>query len=828
MENLTPMMRQYHKIKLENPGILLFFRLGDFYEMFYEDAVLASRELEITLTSRNTDKQGNPIPMCGIPHHSVNSYLAKLLKKGFKVALCDQVEDPRHAKGIVKREVTRILTPGTTIEESVLDLKENNYLASLVSQGQSVAASFIDVSTGEFWIAEFDGKKGPEKLEQELSHFRPKEIVFPESSEETLASLFPSTLTNGVVRTPQPDWTFNADFCSRVLLQHFKVTSLDGFGLKGDSPGLLAAGALLHYLKETQKTNLGHIGTLSFLEQTSYLRMDESTVQNLELVQRLDGSRKWTLLATMDQTRTAMGARMLRSLMLRPSLDLDEIEERLDAVEELRSSVVGLTRLREVLGGIHDMERLLSRITMETASPRDLLSLRDSLRKLPDLMEALSGYRCKLLRPAIDMLENVAELLARSIAENAPVVLTEGRIIREGYHPELDELREISSSGKSYIAQIETRERERTGIPSLKVKYNRVFGYFIEVTKTHLDSVPEDYIRKQTLAGSERYINAELKEYEETVLGADERIVELERELFLKVRAEVGAEAERIQKTARNIACLDLLGCFAEVSRTHHYVRPQVDRSLGLSIRAGRHPVLELQSTEPFVPNDLECDATGDQMLILTGPNMGGKSTYLRQIALIVIMAQMGSFVPAEEARIGLVDRVFTRVGASDNLALGRSTFMVEMIETAKILNTATIRSLVLLDEVGRGTATFDGLSIAWAVAEYLIREKTRRARTLFATHYQELTGLESLYEGVKNYCVTARESGKDILFFHRVMPGIANKSYGIQVARLAGVPVPVVERAQAILARLERKQLNLTGKKRPSMEIEELQKALF
>ena len=828
MENLTPMMRQYHKIKLENPGVLLFFRLGDFYEMFYEDAVVASRELEITLTSRNNDKQGNPIPMCGIPYHAVNSYLAKLLKRGFKVAICEQVENPRQAKGIVRREVARILTPGTAIEESVLDVKENNYLASLVEHEESVAAAFVDVSTGEFWIVQYEGEEGPEKLEQELCHFRPKEVVFSESSEEVLTSLLPGALQDGIVRTSQPDWTFNSDFCSRILMQHFGVSSLEGLGLEIDAPALSAAGALLNYVKQTQKTDLKHIVTLSVLDQTDYLRMDDATVQNLELIQRLDGSKKWTLLAAIDDTKTAMGARLLRAWMLRPSLNLALIEQRHDAVEELSRSVVGLNELQKVLSSIHDIERLLSRVTMETASPRDLLSLRDSLLTLPELVTVLSRYENQLLRPEIDLLENVVQLLVQSIADDAPVVLNEGRIIRKEYDAELDDLRAVSSSGKAYIAQLEAREKKKTGISSLKVKYNRVFGYFIEVTKTHLDSVPEDYIRKQTLASSERYINAELKEYEEKVLSAEERIVELERELFLKVRGEVAAEAERIQGVARILGRLDVLSSFAEVGRRNHYVRPRMDQGVALSIQAGRHPVLELQSSDPFVPNDLECDAKADQMLLLTGPNMGGKSTYLRQIALIVILAQMGSFVPADAARIGLVDRVYTRVGASDNLALGRSTFMVEMIETAKILNTATPRSLVLLDEVGRGTATFDGLSIAWSVAEYLIREEDRRARTLFATHYQELTGLEALYDGVKNYCVTARESGKDILFFHRVMPGVANKSYGIQVARLAGVPAPVIERAQAILARLERKQLNLTGKKRPTLEIEELQKELF
>ncbi|UCF36821.1 MAG: DNA mismatch repair protein MutS [Acidobacteriota bacterium] len=832
MEKLTPMMRQYHKIKMEHPDILLFFRLGDFYEMFYEDAVVGSRELEITLTSRNKDSKGAPIPMCGIPHHAATTYVSKLLRKGFKVAICEQVEDPSQAKGIVKREVARILTPGTAIEEGVLETRENNFIASLVKRDDALAASFLDVSTGEFWVTEFSGELACEKMEQEWFQFQPREVIFPESSKQELEESLAACFSLGAVRTPQADWVFNLDYSQRVLLQHFQVQSLDGFGLNGEVHAMSAAGGLLNYVKETQKTHLTHITGLTLIEQAQFLKMDDSTIRNLELVQGIDGNRKWTLLATLDMTKTGMGARLLRRWLLRPSLDLAEINERLDAVDELTKSVMGMSRLGGILNDIYDLERLLSRVTMEKANARDLLSLRESLRSLPRLDEALAAYETSGLSPRIDHLEDVLDLLDRSIADDPPVTLNEGRIMRSGYNAELDELREISRSGKSFIARLESQERDRTGIPSLKVKFNRVFGYFIEVSKTRLDAVPEDYIRKQTLASSERFITPELKEYEDKVLGAEERIIALERELFVAVRSAVADQAGRIQQVARVIATLDVLLAFAETAQRHRYVRPQLDESTILRIQGGRHPVLELQGNDPFVPNDLLTDADHEQMLILTGPNMGGKSTYLRQNALIVIMAQAGSFVPAAEAQVGLVDRIFTRVGASDNLARGRSTFMVEMIETAKILNTATRRSFILLDEVGRGTATFDGLSIAWSVAEYLVNEESRRARTLFATHYQELTKLEELYDSVRNYCVTVREGGKDIIFFHRVMPGIANKSYGIEVARLAGVPQAVIERAREVLTRLERKQLNLTGRKRsstvPDDTFSDLQKGLF
>jgi DNA mismatch repair protein MutS len=825
----TPMMRQYHKIKMEHPDLLLFFRLGDFYEMFFEDAITGSRELEITLTSRNNDRSGNPIPMCGIPYHAAENYLTRLLKKGFKVAICEQVEDPRTAKGIVKREVTRILTPGTTIEKGLLDSKENNYLGCLTENDDFVAAAFLDVSTGEFLAVEYSGDDAWAKIEQELYQFQPREILLPENSAALLEPVIKKMLGPLAVYTPVPEWVLHPDYSRRLLLQQFRVSNLEGFGIEEKKCLVPIAGALLHYVKHTQKTGLSHINGLQLLDQSTYLRMDESTVNNLELIKGLDGNRVWTLFATMDETCTGMGARLLRHWILRPSMNIDDINSRLDAVEELAGSIIGSSALSRHLEKILDIERLLSRATLEKANPRDLLAMRDSFRVLPSLAETTRRFKSSLLRAEMDLLEDLTMVLEEAIDDDAPVSINEGRIIREGYQVELDELRHISHSGKSFIAELESKERQLTGISSLKIKYNRVFGYFIEVTKTKLDSVPDHYIRKQTLVNAERFITPELKEYEDKVLGAEEQIIEIERNIFLDIRGRIAAEAARIQLTAGTIATLDVIHSFSEISRNYKYCRPVLDETRHLKIVNGRHPVLELQGDESFIANSLDIDADGEKMVILTGPNMGGKSTYLRQNALIVIMAQMGCFVPAESSSIGITDQIFTRVGASDNLARGRSTFMVEMTETARILNTATRRSLILLDEVGRGTATFDGLSIAWSVAEYLIN---RNPRTLFATHYQELTRLEKIYEGVRNYCVTVKESGGDIVFFHKVLPGIASKSYGIEVARLAGVPAPVIQRAREILKRLERKQLNVSGQQRSSTISEEtadsLQQDLF
>lgn len=809
--------------------MLLMFRLGDFYEMFFEDAVVGSRELEITLTSRNTDRAGKPIPMCGVPHHAINGYLARLVKKGYRVAICEQVEDPRKAKGLVRREVTRIVSPGTAIEDAILDSRENNYIAAVLPQGDRLGAAFLDVSTGEFWTSEMQGETAREQALQAMIFFRPKEMVVPEGDRPQLETWLSRDPSLNFLLTAEPDWLFNFDYASKVLLDHFKVSTLEGFGVDGQEAGTAAAGALLNYVKQTQKSDLGHVLSIRLFENSAYLKLDDATIRNLELVKSNEGNREGSLLAVLDCTKTGMGARLLRSWLLRPILDLAEIERRLDAVEELQSSVARSDRLGKVLRGIHDVERLLSRVTLQTANGRDLLALKDSLAAVPELQSLLADCSAALLREPIDPVNEVVDLLERAIMPDCPVSISDGGIIRQGFNAELDRLREIASSGKSYIAGLENLERQKTGIPSLKVRYNKVFGYFIEVTKAHLNAVPPHYIRKQTLVGAERFITPELKEYEDNVLGAEERILELEKELFLDIRNQVASQVPRIQKMAQQVGRIDALLSLAEVARRGRYVRPVLEQSAELWIRGGRHPVVERQGNKPFVPNDLYCNNTTDQMLILTGPNMGGKSTYLRQNALIVIMAQMGSFVPAEEARIGLVDRVFTRVGASDNLARGRSTFMVEMIETANILNTAGPQSLILLDEVGRGTATFDGLSLAWSIAEYLATQPERKARTLFATHYQELTKLDRLYPGVKNYCVTVRQSGDQIIFFHKVMAGVANRSYGIEVARLAGIPAAVIERAREILLRLERKDMDLSGTRKSTGEVlEELQRKLF
>lgn len=832
MDNLTPMMRQYQRIKAAHPDMLVFFRLGDFYEMFFEDAVIGSRELEITLTSRNTDRDGNPIPMCGIPYHAVGTYATRLLRKGYRVAICDQVEDPATAKGVVRREVTRILTPGTALEEGLCDSKENNFLAATCIYDSRIGLSFSDLSTGEFWVAEYTGEESWNRAADALAQFAPREVLISEDLDEPSRERLRGVLPGEVLLTVRPAWHCNFEYARRRLLGQLGVTTLAGFNLEDRRAAVGAAGTLLEYLHETQKREVVHLRRLQVLEDESFLRMDEATIRNLELVQGLDGNRRWTLLAVLDRTRTPMGARLLRRWILRPSRRREEILARHDAVEELLADTVRLGKLQETLGRIQDLERLVGRVTLEVATPRDLVSLRTSLEAVPAVNRLLSGAASPLLSPVEDELQDVRELLEKAVQDEPGPQPGDGRVIRPGYSPELDELLGVARSGKATLAAIEARERETTGIPSLKVRYNKVFGYFIEVTKAHLPNVPPHYERKQTLAAAERYVTPELKEYEEKVLTAEERIQVLERELFQELLQRVAAQAVRILDCARRVAQWDTLAALAEAAHRNRYVRPEIDESLRLEIVGGRHPVLEQNAEEPFVPNDLVCDAEAEQLIILTGPNMGGKSTFLRQNALIVIMAQMGGFVPAQRARIGLVDRIFTRVGASDNLARGQSTFMVEMIETARILNTATRRSFILLDEVGRGTATFDGLSIAWAVAEYLLTEESKRARTLFATHYQELTHLEKLYPQVRNCCVTVSESGGKIIFFHKVLPGTANRSYGIEVARLAGVPETVVVRAREVLNRLEKKQLDLTGRKRsstvPKDSFNGLQPALF
>jgi len=833
VEDLTPMMKQYHEIKRRFPGKMVFFRLGDFYEMFYEDAVVASRELEITLTARNKDKAGAPVPMCGVPYHSVDGYIARLLRKGYRIAICEQVEDPKTARKLVHREVTRILTPGTVVEEVLLEPKDHNYLGSLILTGEGSGLAFIDLSTGDFVTTELTGADAWDRSLDELSRFRPRELLLPEDGSNPLKEKLARDWPGEWVASPLDGWAFNADYAFRLLLEHFSVATLAGFGCEDHPLAISAAGALIHYIRETQLSQLGKIAALRFFEPRDYLKLDNSTVKNLELIETMEGDRKGSLLSVLDVTRTGMGGRLLKSWLLTPLLNAGELDKRLDAVEVLTKDVVGHDRLVRRLGEIHDVERLVSRVTLGTASPRDVLALRDSLCAVPAIrssLESCGAATLQQIRSKLDDLPDVVQLIQNAIAEEPPASSLDPGIIRSGFSAELDELRAIRRSGKTYIASLEARERERTGIQSLKVKFNQVFGYFIEVTRPNLPQVPTGYVRKQTLVNCERFVTEELQEYEEKVLRAEERIAELEKDLFDQVRKTIAGEAGRIQATARLLGELDVYASLAEVAAKNDYVRPQLVESDEICVQQGRHPVVEFQS-RPFIANDLYMNTTTDQLLILTGPNMGGKSTFLRQTALIVILAQMGSFVPARQARIGLVDRIYTRVGASDNLARGQSTFMVEMIETANILNTATNGSLILLDEVGRGTATFDGLSIAWAVAEYLAQNPQHRAKTIFATHYHELTKMADVQPGVKNYCMAIREAGNEIVFLRKVVAGTADKSYGIEVARLAGLPREVLRRASQILERLERKEIDLTGRPRARSADEvlgEIQKSLF
>ena len=833
MEDLTPMMKQYHEIKRRFPGKMVFFRLGDFYEMFYEDAVVASRELEITLTARNKDKAGAPVPMCGVPYHSVDGYIARLLRKGYRIAICEQVEDPKTARKLVHREVTRILTPGTVVEEVLLEPKDHNYLGSLILTGEGSGLAFIDLSTGDFVTTELTGADAWDRSLDELSRFRPRELLLPEDGSNPLKEKLARDWPGEWVASPLDGWAFNADYAFRLLLEHFSVATLAGFGCEDHPLAISAAGALIHYIRETQLSQLGKIAALRFFEPRDYLKLDNSTVKNLELIETMEGDRKGSLLSVLDVTRTGMGGRLLKSWLLTPLLNAGELDKRLDAVEVLTKDVVGHDRLVRRLGEIHDVERLVSRVTLGTASPRDVLALRDSLCAVPAIrssLESCGAATLQQIRSKLDDLPDVVQLIQNAIAEDPPASSLDPGIIRSGFSAELDELRAIRRSGKTYIASLEARERERTGIQSLKVKFNQVFGYFIEVTRPNLPQVPTGYVRKQTLVNCERFVTEELQEYEEKVLRAEERIAELEKDLFDQVRKTIAGQAGRIQATARLLGELDVYASLAEVAIKNDYVRPQLVESDEICVQQGRHPVVEFQS-RPFIANDLYMNTTTDQLLILTGPNMGGKSTFLRQTALIVILAQMGSFVPARQARIGLVDRIYTRVGASDNLARGQSTFMVEMIETANILNTATNGSLILLDEVGRGTATFDGLSIAWAVAEYLAQNPQHRAKTIFATHYHELTKMADVQPGVKNYCMAIREAGNEIVFLRKVVAGTADKSYGIEVARLAGLPREVLRRASQILERLERKEIDLTGRPRARSADEvlgEIQKSLF
>jgi DNA mismatch repair protein MutS len=854
-ESSTPLMRQYSAIKKEHPSALLFFRLGDFYEMFFEDAVVAAKELEITLTSRNKEK-GLAVPMCGVPYHAAEGYIAKLIRRGYRVAICEQMEDPRVAKKLVRREVTRVVTPGTAADSS-LGSEENNFLAAVVSWNEldnsrttgnthasHARAGFaaLDLSTGEFRATEFSGEGAEKRIQDELEQLRPKELLYASSTPlfDTSGQVGTGAPARPVERssipwalTPVEDWVFAPDHAIPLLENHFGVLSLEGFGLAGKPAAAAAAGAILHYVRSTQRGGLDHVDRIGFYERQTSLVLDAVTVRNLELMEPLFSGTDAgvTLFRSLDATETPMGKRLLRAWMLRPSVDAIEIQQRLDAVEEQVKNTIAREELRRALHGILDLERLLSRVTLETANPRDLLTLAALLARIPAARRALAHFassRLKLLYQNLDELTDVRERIEGTIVPEPPIALNDGGLVRTGVDGELDQLRELSTNGKQFLASMEERERERTGISSLKVRFNSVFGYYLEISKANLHRVPPNYERRQTLVNAERFTTPELKEYEAKILDAQEKIVEIERRIFAELRAAIAGEARRIRQTALALAEVDVLASFAQLAAERHYCRPQFDETADLEIVAGRHPVIEQQElsgqnfsgrdlsgydsdkNSRFVPNDLYLNSTTHTLLLVTGPNMGGKSTYLRQTALIVIMAQMGSFVPAEKARLGIVDRVFTRIGASDNLARGRSTFMVEMTETAAILNTATAKSLILLDEVGRGTATYDGLAIAWAAIEYL--HARTRAKTLFATHYFELTELAEQLSGVKNYHVAVKETASGIVFLRKVEPGPADRSYGIEVAKLAGLPDEVVRRAREVLAEHESAESRLSA----------------
>jgi DNA mismatch repair protein MutS len=811
-------MRQYLDAKQQYRDAILFFRMGDFYEMFYEDALVAARALDLTLTSRSKDGQGTSIPMCGVPHHALDTYLARLVKKGFRVAICDQVEDPKKAKGIVKREIVRVVSPGTLTDSQHLEARAPAFLLSVVRGSDPiVGVALLDLTTGEFSCAEYAGKSGLQALADEVMVLRPREIVAP--ADLDLAAVLVDGTADRLPVTRVEPWTFEHESARRTLIEQFRTNGLEGFGLDTHAFAVSAAGALLHYLRDTQKADLAHVRSISYKTSSECLLIDAVTLKHLEVVESIDGGADGTLLHEIDRTVTAMAGRMLRAWLLRPLVSLDRIRDRLDAVEEFAFRSTDRGKFRDALKSVQDLERLVARAALGSAGPRDLVGLKQSIAVVPRVRVVLESCEAPLTRALLSSLDDLTDVrddVERCLVDEPGALVRDGGYIRDGLDPEVDDLRRISRSGKQVIAELEERERQRTGIASLKVRYNRVFGYYIEISKSNLHAVPPDYHRKQTIAGGERFITPALKEYEEKVLGADERILEREIELFEELRRRIAGEATRIQETARALAALDVLAGLAETAAVSNYVKPQVHDSDEIAIVDGRHPVVERRTSGGFVPNDTTLDGTTSQLVILTGPNMGGKSTYLRQTALISLMAQAGSFVPATRAKTGIVDRIYARVGASDNITRGQSTFMVEMQETANILHGATSRSLVVLDEIGRGTATFDGLSIAWAVAEYLATNQRGRPKTLFATHYHELTDLADALPGVVNAHVAAREWQDDIVFLHKIVPGRSDRSYGIQVARLAGMPAPVITRARAILQSLEQDELTRGG--RPSL----------
>ncbi|MFA9377162.1 MAG: DNA mismatch repair protein MutS [Lachnotalea sp.] len=798
------MMKQYVETKNQNKDCILFYRLGDFYEMFFEDAIVASKELEITLTGKDCGQEERA-PMCGIPHHAIDGYLNKLVSKGYKVAICEQVEDPKTAKGIVKREVVRIVTPGTNLNTQALDETKNNYIMCIVYIADRYGVSIADVTTGDYFVTEVDS---PRKLLDEINKFSPSEIICNHSFYVSGVDIDEMKNRLGITIYSLDSWYFEDDLCKKSLTEHFKAASLNAMGLEDYDCGVIGAGALLQYLYETQKTALLHMTSIQPYLTGKYMIIDSSTRRNLELVETLrEKNKRGSLLWVLDKTETAMGARMLRSYIEQPLIDMEEIENRLDAIEELNHNAISREEIKEYLKPVYDLERLISKISYKSANPRDLIAFSSSLSMLPHIKYILSTFKTPLLigiHKEMDTLEDIFALIDDAIVEEPPVALKDGGIIKEGFNGEIDKYRHAKTEGKTWLAQLESKERERTGIKGLKIKYNKVFGYYLEVTNSYKGQVPDNYTRKQTLANAERYITPELKDLEEIILGAEDKLFALEYNLFSEIRDAIAGEVVRIQSAAKAIAKIDVFTSMALVAERGNYCRPSINNKGVIDIRNGRHPVVEkMISNDMFIPNDTFLDNSNKRISIITGPNMAGKSTYMRQTALIVLMAQIGSFVPASSSKIGIVDRIFTRVGASDDLASGQSTFMVEMTEVANILRNATANSLLVLDEIGRGTSTFDGLSIAWAVVEHISNPKLLGAKTLFATHYHELTELEGKINSVNNYCIAVKEQGDDIVFLRKIVKGGADNSYGIQVAKLAGVPESVIVRAKEIVSEL-------------------------
>ena len=832
---LSPMMQEYCKTKEEYKDCILFYRLGDFYEMFFDDALLVSKELELTLTGKDCGLEERA-PMCGIPFHAADTYINRLIERGHKVAICEQVEDPKKAKGLVKRAVIRVVTPGTTLDATSLDESKNNYLMSIVSIADRFGCAIADITTGDCFLTEVPNSQ---KLVDEINKFSPAEIICNDSFFMSGVDTDDLKERLGICIFSLDAWYFDDDTCRKELREHFHVTNLEGLGISDYDSGIIAAGALFLYLKETQKTALSQMTTIRPYTAERYMLIDSSSRRNLELVETLrEKQKRGSLLWVLDKTKTAMGARTLRSFVEQPLIDAEEINRRLEALEELNEKPMLRDEIREYLNPVYDLERLVSRISFKSANPRDMVAFASSLEMIPYIKQVLKDFQAPILKEIyedMDSLEDITDLIKRAIVDEPPLAQKDGGIIREGFNEDVDKFRSARTDGKKWLTELETKERERTGIKSLKIKYNRVFGYALEVTNTFKELVPENYIRKQTLANAERYITEELKNLENMILGAEDKLYALEYELFSNVRDKVGQEVIRIQRTAKAIAGLDVFASLALVAERNHYVRPKVNEGGIIDIKGGRHPVVEqMIDNDMFIANDTYLDNTKKRISIITGPNMAGKSTYMRQTALIVLMAQIGSFVPADKAVIGIVDRIFTRVGASDDLASGQSTFMVEMTEVANILRNATAKSLLILDEIGRGTSTFDGLAIAWAVIEHISNTKLCGAKTLFATHYHELTELEGKLSGVTNYCIAVKEKGDDIVFLRKIVKGGADKSYGIQVAKLAGVPDSVINRAKELVEELSDADITAavkdlaSPKKKPKVEMDMAQMSLF